>query len=87
MTDTALGEAQNIVNKYTIRISANSNPYDNYYACSSIYLMSGFGSGQIRQIVASDGLKKTVSVNPSTGTVSATTFSGAHTGNLTGPQE
>lgn len=60
------GTVQNIVNKTTVRISATSNPSDNYYACSSIYLMSGFGSGQIRQIVASNGAAKTVSVSPST---------------------
>jgi hypothetical protein len=60
------GILQEVLSPTTLRLASNSNIQDNYYACSSIYLKSGVNSGQIRQIIASNGVQKTVTVSPST---------------------
>lgn len=59
------GELQNVINSTTLRIAANSSAYDNYYTGSSIYLTTGRNSGQLREIVSSNGSQKTVSVSAS----------------------
>lgn len=59
------GLISNFTDKFTIQLPANSSPYDNYYVKSSIYLKSGFGGGQIREIASSSGSAKTVRVSSS----------------------
>ena len=56
------GTIQQVVDQNTIKISSNSSSFNNYYACSSIYLKSGFGAGQVRQISASDGTTKNITL-------------------------
>ena len=41
-------------------LDSNASPYSNFYVGSSMYLKAGFGAGQIREIVAYDGLNKLV---------------------------
>ena len=59
------GYLQNLIGPYSVQLPETSSPFDNYYTNSSIYLKSGFGSGQIRQIQSYDGgSKKLVSTLP-----------------------
>jgi hypothetical protein len=51
------------VNNYTVSIDNNASPFNDYYTGSSIYLNSGYGSGQIRKISKYDGLNKLVTVD------------------------
>lgn len=51
-----------IINKFTIQLPNTASSVDNYYAKSSIYLKSGFGSGQIREIASSNGVSKQITV-------------------------
>lgn len=62
---TETGFINKFIDKYTIQLPNTSSYSDNYYTNSSIYLNAGFGSGQIRQIVSSNGVAKTVRVSPS----------------------
>lgn len=50
------------VNNYTVSIDSGASPYNDYYTGSSIYLNSGYGSGQIRTIKRYDGLNRLVTV-------------------------
>ena len=59
------GFIEGFIDSYTIQLPNTSSVYDNYYTNSSIYLKSGLGGGQIREIYSSNGTNKTVSVNPS----------------------
>lgn len=52
-----------MVNKYTIQLPSTSSNTDDYYTNSSIYLKSGFGAGQIREISSSNGTSKQISVS------------------------
>ena len=52
-----------MVNKYVIQLPPTSSNTDDYYTRSSIYLKSGFGSGQIREISSSNGTSKQIIVN------------------------
>lgn len=51
-----------LVDNYTIQLPTTSSNVDNYYTNSSIYLKSGFGAGQIREIKSSNGASKQISV-------------------------
>lgn len=57
------GQVQAIINRTNIKISSNSSSFNNYYTNSSIYLKSGFGSGQVREISSYDGTSKVVSIS------------------------
>ena len=59
------GYLQNFVNGTALQLPATSNTSSGYYVGSSIYLKSGLGAGQIRQIVNYDGPSRVVSVSPS----------------------
>ena len=52
------GYLQSLVNAYSVQLPSTSSPFDNYYNLSSIYLKSGGGSGQIRQIQSYNGSTK-----------------------------
>lgn len=56
------GQIQAIINRNTIKISNTSSSVNGYYNRSSIYLKSGYGAGQIREITGYNGVAKTVSV-------------------------
>ena len=56
------GQVQAIIDRTNIKISANSSIDSNYYTNSSIYLKSGFGTGQIREISSYDGASKIVTI-------------------------
>jgi hypothetical protein len=58
------GFIKNFVNNYVIELGSNSSSIDNYYTDSSIYLASGFGSGQLRRISSYEGSSKLLSVDP-----------------------
>ena len=52
-----------VVNKYIIQLPPTSSNTDDYYVSSSIYLKSGFGAGQIREISSSNGVSKQITVD------------------------
>ena len=54
-----------MVNEYTVQLPTTSSNTDNYYTNSSIYLKSGFGAGQIREISSSNGTSKQIIVSTS----------------------
>lgn len=58
------GFVKNFVNNYVLELKSTSSSIDNYYTNSSIYLKSGFGSGQIRRISGYDGTNRLLSVDP-----------------------
>lgn len=51
-----------MVNKFVVQLPQTSSNTDDYYADSSIYLKSGFGAGQIREISSSNGTSKQITV-------------------------
>jgi hypothetical protein len=57
------GELQTIVDRNIIKIAANSSTANDYYSGSSIYLKSGFGAGQVRQITDYDGSSKNLVIS------------------------
>ena len=57
------GQIQATVDGTTIKIAANSSTANDYYTGSNIYLKSGFGSGQVRNIVDYDGSSKNVIIS------------------------
>ncbi len=57
------GYISGVINKFTIQLPQTSSSLDDYYANSSIYLKSGFGAGQIRQIFSSNGSSKQIVVD------------------------
>lgn len=59
------GFIEGFIDQYTIQLPNTASPYDNYYTNSSIYLKSGLGGGQIKEIVSSNGINKTLKVSPS----------------------
>jgi hypothetical protein len=59
------GYINGMVNAIAIQLSSNTSNIDNYYVNSSIYLKSGFGAGQVREISSSNGISKQIFVNVS----------------------
>jgi len=53
-----------MVNKYTVQLANTASNTDDYYVNSSIYLKSGFGAGQIREISSSNGTSKQIVIDP-----------------------
>ena len=56
------GQIQAIIDGSTIKIANTSSAANGYYNRSSIYLKSGFGTGQIREITGYNGVAKTVTL-------------------------
>jgi hypothetical protein len=56
------GYIVNSVNNYTVTVDSGASSYSGFYVDSSMYLKSGFGSGQIRKIKLYDGLNKLVTL-------------------------
>jgi hypothetical protein len=52
-----------VVNRSVIQLPATASNTDDHYVKSSIYLKSGFGAGQIREISSSNGTSKQIVVN------------------------
>ena len=59
------GFIKSVVKSNVIELPASTSSVDNFYACSSIYLKAGPGAGQLRKIVSSNGVAKTVTVSAS----------------------
>ena len=58
------GNLAAVVNNYVVTLPSTSAYIDNYYAGSTIYLKSGLGGGQLRNIMSYSGLSKNLSVVP-----------------------
>jgi hypothetical protein len=71
------GFLENSINNFVVAIDANASPFSNFYVGSSMYLKSGFGAGQIRQIVSYDGLNKLIRVDSPFNVYSTMSLSGA----------
>ena len=56
------GFLNNYVNNYVVQLPNTASPYNDFYTKSSIYLKTGFGAGQIREIRDYDGLTRMVYV-------------------------
>jgi hypothetical protein len=56
------GTVQAVVDRNTIKISNTSSSTNGYYNRSSIYLKSGYGAGQIREISGYNGVAKTLTI-------------------------
>lgn len=56
------GQVQAVIDRSSIKLSNTSSSLNNYYTNSSIYLKSGFGSGQIQEISSYDGTSKVVTL-------------------------
>ena len=56
------GYLQTFVNNYVVQIANTASPINGRYINSSIYLKTGFGSGQIRNIINYSGLNRLVTV-------------------------
>jgi len=54
-----------LVDNRTIQLPSTSSSNDNFYARSSIYLKSGFGAGQVREIESYNGSTKQIRVSTS----------------------
>jgi hypothetical protein len=52
-----------MVDRSIVQLPATASNTDDYYVKSSIYLKSGFGAGQIREISSSNGTSKQIVVN------------------------
>lgn len=52
------------IDRFLVKLPANSSPEENFYTNSAIYLKAGFGAGQIRTITGYDSTNKILSVNP-----------------------
>lgn len=57
------GYINGLVNRFTIQLPSTSSNTNDYYTNSSIYLKSGFGAGQIREISSSNGNSKQITVS------------------------
>jgi len=57
------GYISGIINDYNISLDRGSSSVKDYYTNSTIYLKSGFGTGQMRKIRAYDGLNRIVNVD------------------------
>ncbi len=76
------GILQLIIDNINVKLPDTSSSFDNYYANSSIYLKSGFGAGQVREIVSYDGTTKTATLNNSVDNYLRLDF--ANTSSITG---
>lgn len=56
------GSVDSIVDQYTVKLPSGSSSLDNYYTKSSIYLQSGFGAGQVREISSYNGTTKNLTL-------------------------
>jgi hypothetical protein len=56
------GILQSIVDSINVKLPDTSSSFNNYYSNSTIYLKSGFGAGQVREIVSYDGITKTATL-------------------------
>ena len=52
-----------VPDNFTIKLPNTSSSLDNYYTKSSIYLKSGFGAGQVREITSYDGTAKQITIS------------------------
>jgi hypothetical protein len=59
----AEGYISSFVNNYVVRLDNLASPFNNFYTKSAIYLKSGFGAGQIRNINNYNGFTKQVTVD------------------------
>jgi hypothetical protein len=57
------GYLQNFQDNYTLQIANTASPISGRYINSSIYLKTGYGSGQIRKIINYSGLNRLVTVS------------------------
>lgn len=55
-------DSNSVFNAYVVGLDSNASPISNFYKDSSMYLDSGFGSGQIRKIKSYDGLNRLVTL-------------------------
>lgn len=58
------GFLSRFINDQVVQLPPTSSPFDDHYKDSSIYLKVGYGGGQLRKITSSNGLDKTISVEP-----------------------
>lgn len=56
------GFVDSITDSLTIRLPDSSSAIDGHYVKSSIYLKSGFGAGQVREIVGYNGTTRTATI-------------------------
>ena len=57
------GYITSLFNSNTVGIDSGASNFNNFYTKSSMYLKSGFGSGQIRSIKSYDGINKIVTLD------------------------
>lgn len=57
-----------VPDSFTIKLPNTASPLDNYYVNSSIYLKSGFGAGQVREIASYNGTTKQITLADSINT-------------------
>jgi len=57
------GYLQNFQNNFVVQIANTASPITGRYVDSSIYLKTGFGAGQIRNIITYSGLNRLVTVS------------------------
>jgi hypothetical protein len=60
---THSGSFQQVSNSSVLRLAAGASGNDDFYVGSTLYIPSGLGSGQIREIVDYDGTTKDATVN------------------------
>lgn len=53
-----------LIDGRTVQLPSSSSSNDNFYTRSSIYLKSGFGAGQVREITSYNGATKQLRVSP-----------------------
>ena len=51
-----------LIDRFTLQLPSTSSANDNFYTKSSIYLKSGFGAGQVREIASYNGATKQIKV-------------------------
>jgi hypothetical protein len=56
------GILESILDTFTVKLPDTSSSLDNYYSNSTIYLKSGFGSGQVREIIDYNGTTKSATL-------------------------
>lgn len=56
------GFINRLVDRFTIQLPSTSSPNNNFYTRSSIYLKSGFGAGQVREISSYNGATKQIGI-------------------------
>lgn len=59
------GFVYKLIDKFTLQLPSTSSANDNFYTKSSIYLKSGFGAGQVKEIVSYNGASKQIRVSSS----------------------